>query len=93
MSFPKISHYEAVVNTPLGYYRFHGVPKLVYSSYEENFMDSVFRQIKENPLSRTAYVYFNNTASMAALHNARYFKQLVAEYLINLPDDIPTAVD
>jgi uncharacterized protein YecE (DUF72 family) len=77
VSFPKIPFDDAVVNTPLCYYRFHGVPKLFYSEYEPSFIEKIFKQIGANSKARTAYIYFNNTASLAALHNARYFKELV----------------
>lgn len=78
VSFPKISFDDAVINTPLCYYRFHGVPKLFHSSYDEAFIEKIYNQIKSNPNVKQAFIYFNNTASLAALHNARYFQQLVA---------------
>lgn len=77
VSFPKISHDNAVINTPICYYRFHGVPKLFYSEYDEAFIEKIFNQIAENKKAKTAYIYFNNTASLAALHNAKYFEQLI----------------
>jgi uncharacterized protein YecE (DUF72 family) len=67
------------MNTPLSYYRFHGVPRLFYSEYDETFIKNIFEQIKSNLLVKEAFIYFNNTASLAALHNARYFQQLIAE--------------
>lgn len=72
VSFPKIPHDEAIVNTSLAYYRFHGVPKLFYSEYDNAFLEKIYGQLKE-AAPKTAYLYFNNTASLAALHNARYF--------------------
>jgi len=66
------------VNNPaLAYYRFHGVPKLFYSEYDEAFIQKIHAQLKEAQ-PRRAYLYFNNTASLAALHNARYLSELVA---------------
>jgi uncharacterized protein YecE (DUF72 family) len=79
VSFPKIRYDNAVMNTPLSYYRFHGVPRLFYSEYDETFIKNIFEQIKSNQLVKEAFIYFNNTASLAALHNARYFQQLIAE--------------
>lgn len=79
VSFPKISRDEAIVNTNICYYRFHGVPKLFYSEYDESFLEKIFAQIRDNKKATTAFVYFNNTASLAALRNARYFKQLASE--------------
>ena len=78
VSFPKIEHDEAVFNTPLTYYRFHGVPKLFYSLYDETFVADIHRQIAGSH-STSAYVYFNNTASSAALTNARFLQSLVAK--------------
>jgi len=80
VSFPKISFDDAVINTPTCYYRFHGVPKLFYSEYDEAFIEKIFKQIVEDKKVKTAYIYFNNTASLAALHNAKYFQKLVAGY-------------
>jgi len=78
VSFPKIPHDEAIVNNPaLAYYRFHGVPKLFYSEYDEAFIQKIHAQVSEAQ-PRRAYLYFNNTASLAALHNARYLSELVA---------------
>jgi uncharacterized protein YecE (DUF72 family) len=79
VSFPKISKDEAVINNRICYYRFHGVPKLFYSEYDESFLEKIFGQIRDDKKASTAFVYFNNTASLAALRNARYFKQLAAE--------------
>jgi uncharacterized protein YecE (DUF72 family) len=77
VSFPKISFDDAVINTPLSYYRFHGVPKLFYSEYDEAFIEKIFNQLNQNKKAEKIFVYFNNTASLAALHNARYLQHLV----------------
>jgi uncharacterized protein YecE (DUF72 family) len=77
VSFPKISLDDAVINTPTTYYRFHGVPKLFYSEYDEAFIEKIYNQIVQNKKVQTAYIYFNNTASLAALHNAKYFQRLI----------------
>lgn len=76
VSFPKISFDDAVVNTHVCYYRFHGVPVLFYSEYEAGFLGKIYTQISSNDQVQSAFIYFNNTASLAALHNARYFRQL-----------------
>jgi uncharacterized protein YecE (DUF72 family) len=79
VSFPKIPYDDAVMNLPLCYYRFHGVPKLFYSEYDPSFIEKIHHQVISNPLVSTAFIYFNNTASLAALHNARYLKELVSK--------------
>lgn len=76
VSFPKIACDDAIVNMLLCYYRFHGVPKLFYSEYDPPFIEKIFNQIACSKKVETAYVYFNNTASLAALHNAKYFQNL-----------------
>jgi uncharacterized protein YecE (DUF72 family) len=53
------------------------VPRLFYSEYDEAFIERIFNQIIQNEKVRKAYIYFNNTASLAALHNAKYFQKLV----------------
>jgi uncharacterized protein YecE (DUF72 family) len=77
VSFPKIAFDDAVVNTTLCYYRFHGVPELFHSEYKPAFIEKIFQQIRSNKGVKEAFVYFNNTASLAALHNARYLRELV----------------
>lgn len=77
VSFPKISFDDAVINTPLCYYRFHGVPRLFYSEYDEAFLEKIFNQVNQNKKVKSAYIYFNNTASLAALRNAKYFQKLI----------------
>jgi uncharacterized protein YecE (DUF72 family) len=83
VSFPKISFDDAEVNTSFCYYRFHGVPKLFYSEYDESFVNRIIEQVASAENLETAYIYFNNTASVAALHNAR-FAQLMAAKIGNL---------
>src|SRR4029078_2855077 len=77
VSFPKIGHDDAVINTELCYYRFHGVPKLFYSEYDPAFIEKIFTQINKNKKAQTVFVYFNNTASVAALHNAKQLIELI----------------
>ena len=77
VSFPKISFDDAIINTPTCYYRFHGVPKLFYSEYDKTFIEKIHNQIIQNKKVERAYIYFNNTASLAALHNAKYFQSLI----------------
>jgi uncharacterized protein YecE (DUF72 family) len=79
VSFPKIIYDDAIINNPLAYYRFHGVPRLFYSEYEESFIEKIYHQLSSNTTLTEAFIYFNNTASTAALHNARQFKKLAGE--------------
>lgn len=78
VSYPGLN--DAVVcNTAEVYYRFHGVPKLFYSMYDNNFLENKVADIKHAAIN-TAYLYFNNTASAAALTNAAYVQQLVKRH-------------
>ena len=79
VSFPKIIYDDAVINLPLAYYRFHGVPKLFYSEYEEAFVNKIIDQHAASKKLKTAYIYFNNTASVAALHNARQAQERIVD--------------
>jgi uncharacterized protein YecE (DUF72 family) len=78
VSFPRIIHDEAVVTTPTAYYRFHGVPKLFYSEYDDTFLANVLSQLSGNKEVKNAYLYFNNTASLAALKNAKSVQEMLA---------------
>jgi uncharacterized protein YecE (DUF72 family) len=81
ISFCSISHPllpdEVISNTDVIYYRFHGVPHLYYSSYDEAFLQSVISTIKNAKQAKQAFIYFNNTAQMAAIQNAQFVQQLV----------------
>src|SRR6186713_1635424 len=65
VSFPKLPE-DAVINTTMPYYRFHGVPKLFYSQYSKAFVKKIYEQLATKKSSKTIYVYFNNTATQAA---------------------------
>ncbi|HEX2532551.1 MAG TPA: DUF72 domain-containing protein, partial [Chitinophagaceae bacterium] len=68
---------NVVINTPQVYYRFHGVPKLYHSLYPTEFLRSVTDSIRSAGKVQRAFLYFNNTASGAALENARVVQELV----------------
>lgn len=81
ISFCGISHPqlpdEVICNTDTVYYRFHGVPQLYYSAYDEAFIQKVATAIKNAKQIKQAFIYFNNTAQTAAIQNARILQQLV----------------
>jgi len=76
ITFCSISHPqlpdEVICNTDIVYYRFHGVPKLYYSTYKESFLQQIADAIKNAKQVNKAFLYFNNTAETAAIHNARF---------------------
>lgn len=68
---------SVIANTLIIYYRFHGLEKIYFSEYAfqniQNFADEL--TVKEN--IRASYIYFNNTATIAAINNANQLKQLL----------------
>ena len=68
---------EPVVNGEVGYYRFHGVPRLYYSSYSEDKLADIADRMRSQRKLKEAYVYFNNTAEISAINNARWFRSHV----------------
>lgn len=75
VSYPALPN-EPVAVQPAAYYRFHGVPHLYHSPYEKTFMEKIVREVKAADVP-AAYLYFNNTASGAALKNAEEVKEMV----------------
>jgi uncharacterized protein YecE (DUF72 family) len=66
-----------VANTPVVYYRFHGVPELYKSPYSEEFLGKVAAEIRAEGTVREAYLYFNNDIDASAIGNARQMLALV----------------
>lgn len=65
-----------VINNKVCYYRFHGIEKRFYSLYSNKTLLKIFRMINESGCKK-AFIYFNNTATDAAIINARYMQKLV----------------
>lgn len=80
VSYPGLMD-DVVMNTPVCYYRFHGVPKVYYSSYDEAFLQKVVTAIKGNSRTQKAYLYFNNTAAAAALANAQCVQNSIHSHI------------
>ena len=76
VSYPALPD-KVVVNGAIVYYRFHGVPKLYYSVYPHLFLKEVADSLLKNKNIEEAFLYFNNTASMAAIENAKWVKEYV----------------
>jgi uncharacterized protein YecE (DUF72 family) len=75
-SYPKLPD-KVVINSPVNYYRFHGVPRMYYSQYPNEFIDKIGNALVKNKKVKTAYIYFNNTVTVAAINNAMRLKNLV----------------
>lgn len=69
---------EIVQNTSTVYYRFHGIKKLYFSEYSIETIQSFVEKLKEIK-AEYAYIFFNNTATMAAINNARQLKELAGD--------------
>lgn len=76
ISYPRLIN-DVMINSATPYYRFHGAPKLYYSSYDDAFLESVVQAIHKAQKVKKAFLYFNNTAAAAALQNAKTVQQLV----------------
>lgn len=71
---------EVIVNNNAVYYRFHGIPKLFYSEYTEDELKKAANEIlKKGNGVKDVFIYFNNTASLAAINNARFIRDYVAK--------------
>lgn len=72
---------EIIANSSTIYYRFHGIPKLYYSEYSsqhiKNFKDELIKKVN----GKTVFIFFNNTATLAAINNARYLKSLLENHI------------
>ena len=73
-SYPNLPD-DVICNIQVGYYRFHGVPKLYYSQYKREVVKNVAEGLG-NCTVQKVYVYFNNTATIGAIRNARYLQLL-----------------
>jgi uncharacterized protein YecE (DUF72 family) len=76
VGYPRLPE-TVVVNTPVVYARFHGSPKLYYSRYSDEFLQSVAKQLRNNPGLKKAYLYFDNTAEGWAVENAKEIRSLL----------------
>jgi uncharacterized protein YecE (DUF72 family) len=75
-SFPGLPD-RVIPGSPTVYYRFHGVPDLYRSLYDPAFLKAVLEQVCQDRQTGKAFLYFNNTASGAAIKNADEMKLLV----------------
>jgi uncharacterized protein YecE (DUF72 family) len=66
-----------IVNSPFVYVRLHGVPQLYYSTYSKEYLHKLATELKEKTSIKKRYIYFDNTASLAAIQNANEIKELL----------------
>jgi uncharacterized protein YecE (DUF72 family) len=67
---------EVVANGEVLYYRFHGVPDLYKSPYDDKFLKSVVEQVKAAKKVKQVWCYFNNDIDVAAVANAKTLMDL-----------------
>ena len=70
---------DPIKTSPIAYYRFHGKPRLYYSAYKKKELKIIADSILGNKNVAKAYIFFNNTATPAAIKNANLLKK----YLMN----------
>lgn len=61
---------DVIINDKTAYYRFHGVPRLYYSAYDELFIKAIADKLLKQKELKEVFIYFNNTATAAAIENA-----------------------
>ena len=66
---------EPLITNKTAYYRFHGNPRLYYSQYKRNDLKIIADQILENKKLSEAFIFFNNTATLAAIKNAEWIRK------------------
>ncbi|MCC2547610.1 DUF72 domain-containing protein [Hymenobacter sp. BT175] len=70
---------EVVANTPLVYYRLHGVPVLYTSNYSDAFLERISQEIEAAPNLRDVFVFFNNGIGGAGVADARQLQKLLGQ--------------
>jgi uncharacterized protein YecE (DUF72 family) len=75
-SFPDLPD-EPIINGTTAYYRFHGVPLLFKSAYPESKLISTMQCFSRKRKPNRVFIYFNNTATQAAIENAGFLTNLL----------------
>jgi uncharacterized protein YecE (DUF72 family) len=75
MSHPELPD-KVVKTSGKVYYRLHGVPHLYYSKYDVPKLEQLVNDITSLNGVEQAFIFFNNTAEGAALHNAKQLQEL-----------------
>lgn len=70
MSHPELPT-DIIQNTPLVYYRFHGIPQLYYTLYDKTSLQQAVNTLSDNHNASEAWLYFNNDIEAHAPQNAR----------------------
>jgi uncharacterized protein YecE (DUF72 family) len=70
MSHPLLPD-DVIKNTPVLYYRLHGVPQLYLSLYTSKELKKLADDIKASRKVKQAFIYFNNDIEASAIANAK----------------------
>jgi uncharacterized protein YecE (DUF72 family) len=81
ISYPGLPD-NVLKTSPVMYYRFHGVPKLYLSSYDDAFLKNVSSEIEQHRNVTDVYAYFNNDIEVAAVYNAKSLKAIAESHLL-----------
>ncbi|HEY2726507.1 MAG TPA: DUF72 domain-containing protein [Parafilimonas sp.] len=68
---------EIITGTTIIYYRFHGLEKLYFSEYPSQYIQNFADELMNKAKNKTAYIYFNNTATIAAINNTGQLKKIL----------------
>jgi uncharacterized protein YecE (DUF72 family) len=76
MSHPNLPD-DVIKNTPVVYYRFHGVPNLYRSPYSMEFLQKVIDAVQHDTNIKEAWFYFNNDFDAVGVKNAKEMISLI----------------
>jgi len=76
MSHPDLPQ-DIIQNNRLLYYRFHGVPELYKSEYDQKVLQEFTNEIKSDGKVKQAFIYFNNDIGGSAISNAKQVQEIV----------------
>ena len=76
MSYPGLPD-DVTRTTDTIYYRFHGLEKLYYSTYDEVVLRKTADAILQQKNVKEVYCYFNNTAESGAIENAFWLEEYI----------------
>lgn len=75
MSHPQLQD-APVITAKVVYYRFHGVPDLYRSFYDDETLRSFVHLLQSNKEVDQVWCYFNNDAAVAAIPNAQTLRRM-----------------
>ncbi|MFD0793690.1 DUF72 domain-containing protein [Mucilaginibacter litoreus] len=76
MSHPTLPQ-DIIQNTPVIYYRFHGLEQLYRSRYSTKELQDIVNAVKANHKIKQAWFYFNNDVETHAIYNAKEMMEMV----------------